>query len=134
MILVDTSVWVDFFKGTDSLYVRLLLDTQTTLENEVCISGVIYFELLRGITERKHQKQVRQWLTLLQRRDMRHDSYEKMLENDIVCKSHGITLSGVADWQIVQTALDHDLELLTSDRGFYRIAPLVNLKLVRVDS
>ena len=43
----------------------------------------------------------------------------------------GLILQKLGDWLIVQTVLDHGLELLTSDKDFSKILPCVPLNLVR---
>ena len=52
MILVDTTVWVDFFRGVDSPEVAEL-QKQIELSNDVCICGVILTEVLQGIRDEK---------------------------------------------------------------------------------
>ena len=103
MILVDSCVWIDFLKGKITPQVQFLLDVQRTRKPEICISGVIYFEVLRGIQNHRERAHVKRSLDLLQKHDVMPGSYERMLENDILCRGQGFTLSSVADWLIVQT-------------------------------
>ncbi len=131
MILVDTCVWIDFLRSRVTPQVQFLHQVQDSPSYEICISGVIYFELLRGIPDKRERMQVQQQLEVLERKDILPGSFEKMLEYDLLCRGRGITLPGVADWLIAQTAIDHNLELLTSDKDFSLILPYVPLKVLQ---
>ena len=52
MTIVDTTVWIDFFHGTDTPEVRELQRLIVASE-DVCICGVILTEVLQGICEDK---------------------------------------------------------------------------------
>lgn len=132
MILVDSCVWIDYLKGRESagtLFVDRLI---ARADAELCVSGIIAFEVLRGVSEPGERKLVTRIFERLERRDYRHDSLAETLRYDLNCRRHGVTLSKLGDWLIVQTALDHDLELLTSDKDFRRIAPYVPVRLVPI--
>ena len=47
MILVDTSIWIEFFNGMDTTDARIL-ENLIELEEEVCISDYILTEVLQG--------------------------------------------------------------------------------------
>ena len=55
--LVDTSVWIDFFKGL--LPARTLLE-KLIAEDTVFTAGPILFELLQGIRSPEERKQVKE--------------------------------------------------------------------------
>jgi predicted nucleic acid-binding protein len=50
MILVDTSVWINFFNGINTLTVDLL-EELVEAEEEVCISEYILTEVLQGFKQ-----------------------------------------------------------------------------------
>ena len=54
-ILVDTSVWIDFFNNKDSVHSNLLA---SFIENDesIFICPVIYQEILQGIRDDKNAK------------------------------------------------------------------------------
>lgn len=132
MILVDSCVWIDYLRGRKTPEVHFLEQFESNFEREICISGIIYSEVLRGISRVQQRTQAAKALTKLERKDFHSTSYEKMLQHDLTCRKHGITLSKLGDWLILQTALDHNLELLTSDDDFKKIFPYVPLKLVNL--
>ena len=50
MVLVDTSVWIDFFAGRDLLHV-LRLETLIRDQEDLCICPLILTEVLQGIRD-----------------------------------------------------------------------------------
>ena len=65
MILVDSSVWIDFFAGTDNPATQqlqnLLLDGSATLG----AADLIVFEVLRGFRSEKSRLQAQAYLSAL---------------------------------------------------------------------
>lgn len=55
MILVDTSVWIDFFNGKELPHV-VMLETLILQEADIAICGVILTEVLQGISNDKEHK------------------------------------------------------------------------------
>lgn len=52
MILVDTSVWIDFFNGKELPHVETL-ESLTSQEADIAICGVILTEVSQGISNDK---------------------------------------------------------------------------------
>ena len=48
VVLVDTTVWIDFFAGYDTAEVAVLVDLLARGE-DICACGVIWTEVLQGI-------------------------------------------------------------------------------------
>ena len=48
MIIVDTSVWIDFFNDVNSKQSRILEDLLLN-DDSLCINGLIEMEILQGI-------------------------------------------------------------------------------------
>ena len=64
MILVDTSVWIDFFAGRDLPHVATL--EQLILDNEdLALCGIILTEILQGIVDDTTHRRVRRYLSPL---------------------------------------------------------------------
>ena len=56
MILVDTSVWIDFLMGRDTTHAKAVESLVETRE-DICICGVILTEILQGIrNDKEHYK------------------------------------------------------------------------------
>ena len=132
MILVDTCVWIDLLQGRRTAAVRILEQIEERAEVEICVSGIIIFEVLRGISDPRRRRFVSDVFATLERRDYRHGSMHEMLEHESACRRGGLSLPRLGDWLIIQTALDHDLEILSSDEDFVKISSCVPIRLARV--
>lgn len=57
MVLVDTSVWIDFLRGTSSKQADAL-ETLLADRADICICGVITTEILQGIRKDRQFEQI----------------------------------------------------------------------------
>jgi predicted nucleic acid-binding protein len=64
MILVDTSVWIDFFASKPLPHVNLL-EKLVHNEEDVCICGIVITEILQGIRNDKEFNKTRKLLEYL---------------------------------------------------------------------
>ena len=55
MVLVDTTVWVDFFANRSNAHVEMLTDL-IEAEQDSFISGVIFAEVLKGFLQTTHTR------------------------------------------------------------------------------
>jgi len=53
LILVDTSIWVDFFHNSRKVKSADILQKLLEEENDICICPIIYQEILQGIRDDK---------------------------------------------------------------------------------
>lgn len=125
MLLVDSCVWIDLLKGGDTPAVRRLRAVQSAQSPEICISGIIYFEVLRGIVPDIERKRVQRQFDLLERRECLPGGFHRLVAIAIAAQRRGMTLKKLGDWLILKTLLDHSLTLLTSDTGFHRLQRVV---------
>ena len=118
-ILLDTSVWVDYFRRRPSPH----KDTVKTLivTGQVATCGMVYLELMRGISA--EEEQVSQMLSEFPRLPTDWSVYEMSgnLSRDLQRK--GIQLS-LPDALIAATAMAADTALYTLDGDFKKISGL----------
>ncbi len=74
MILVDTTVWVDFFSGRETKQVQYLVQYIEQRE-ELCICGIILTEILQGIRSQKEYAQVENLFSTLLYLEMDKDTF-----------------------------------------------------------
>lgn len=121
-VLVDSSVWIDYFRGTGSAdVVEPLIG-----ENLVVTNDLILAELLPPLQLRR-QRRLIGLLRTIARQPMRID-WEEIVQMQVTCLRQGISRVGIPDLIIAQHARRHGLELLTLDRHFVlmsRHLPLV---------
>ena len=133
MILVDTSVLIDFFKGTKNAAMVCFTDI-VKKQIPFGITSVVFQELLQGAKNRKEFALLNKYLNY-QRLYHPKDaviSYEKAALIYLSCREKGITVRSTIDCLIAQTAIEHDLFLLQNDRDFEYMAPVIGLKLYPV--
>ncbi len=119
MILVDTSAWIDFFRGNGAL-AHAVDDALGSGEAALC--GPIVTELRRGLkaTQRKH---VIGLLAGCHYLDQPDDLWSSAGDLGAMLGRRGHTVKTL-DLLIAAHALAHQVPLLTADRDFDLIAKL----------
>ncbi|HCI76868.1 MULTISPECIES: PIN domain nuclease [unclassified Psychrobacter] len=120
-IIVDSSVWIDYFNGIVTAHTDLL-DTLLS-QSKVGITDIILMEVLQGFKEDKHYTQAFSALNKLACYDIlgkdnavRYVSYYRKL------RKKGITIRKSNDVMIAGFCIDTQIPLLFSDKDF---APFV---------
>jgi predicted nucleic acid-binding protein len=126
MILVDTSVLIDYLKGKEYEKVSLL---QQVIERSIPfgISNIIYLEILQGARTTREYNSLREYLETLFFFEISEnkESYENIAKLNIQCRSSGVTVRSTIDLIISQIAIENNLLLLHNDKDFDRIASVV---------
>lgn len=131
MILVDTSVWIDFLRGTNSLH-RKTLHALIENEEDVCLTGIILTEILQGIRDEKENNEIKRYLLefpLYNPADV--STYIKAADIFRKCARQGRTVRKTIDCLIAAVAMENNFTLLHNDRDFDAIADCTELKLFR---
>jgi predicted nucleic acid-binding protein len=120
-LLIDTSVWIDFFSGVDSDNVNVF---NYYLENDfpIFICPVIIQEILQGIKSEKEYKQVKEYLFALN--VLNDDAIEAALGAVKIyrkLREKGITIRKSNDCLIAYYAIKYSLKILHRDRDFDNI-------------
>lgn len=122
MVLLDTSVLINYLRGKDNLKTRLLKEVLFK-KIPVGISPFTYQEVLQGAKDKgefdllKHH--FSKWtIYYLPERE----NYEKAAELYFELRRKGLTPRSTIDILIAITAIEYDLVLLHDDRDFDEIA------------
>ena len=133
MILVDSSVWITYFRGKETIQTALLdefLDSQ-----ELAIGDLIFTEVLQGCRYDKEFNEVRR---LLGRLDVvvlgGEDVMIEAAKNYRKLRSAGITPRGTIDVVIATRCIVSGYKLLHDDRDFDAFAARLGLQCVAPDS
>ncbi len=129
MILVDTSVLINFFKGEMTPHERYF---KTILERRIPfgITSVIYQEVLQGAKSEREYLYLKRYLStqnFYHPKDPLH-SYASAAHIYLLCRRKGLTVRSTIDCLIAQVAIEHNLMLLHNDRDFDAIGEVVPLK------
>jgi len=130
MILVDTSVLIDLFKGASNGPANRMREV---LGHHIPfgITSVIYQEVLQGAKSEKECNFLRDYLSS-QRFFHPQDAvktYEDAVRIYFSCRNKGVTIRSTIDCLIAQIALEQDLALLHNDRDFDAMVPIIKLRL-----
>lgn len=117
MILVDSSVWIDYFSGLDSPEADKL-DNILGIR-PVAIGDLILTEVLQGFRQDKDYKAAREVFEDITIFDMLGEKMAiKSAENFRALRKKGITVRKTADVIIATFCIDQKLPLLFSDKDF----------------
>lgn len=133
MILVDSSVWVDYFRGRATAQTGLLeglLDSQ-----ELAIGDLSFVEVLQGCRVEKELNEVRR---LLGRLDIvvlgGGDVVVPAARNYLKLRQLGVTVRGTIDVLLATRCIVSSHRLLHSDRDFDPFEKHLGLKCVFSDA
>ena len=126
MILVDSSVWVDFFRpspGRGGAELRRMIEESEPF----AVTGIVVAEVLQGLTRDAGviERFLAQW-DLLEPRGF--DTYRSAAAIYRTGRGKGITSSTI-DSIIAAIALEHRASVFTLDQDFVRIARMTGLEL-----
>jgi hypothetical protein len=129
MILVDTSVLIDFLKGLQN-------EGSQKLEEIIRrrlpfgINSFVLQEVLQGAASEKEFALLKRYLSTQHFYHLKDaiGSYMNAAKLYLVCRKKGITIRCTIDCLIAETALEHDLMLLHNDNDFVAMSSVVPLK------
>lgn len=127
MLLADTSIWIDFLRGTERG--RVLGQFLRDGEPVACTEPVL-MEVLAGARNADEYRRVRSalmsvnWLPFDPVAD-----FESAARIYAMSRSVGVTPRGLVDCMIASVALRTGAAVLTHDRDFTRLAEVVPLHL-----
>lgn len=117
MILVDSSVWIDHFRGNDTPQVALL--DRVLASEPVAIGDLILVEVLQGFTNDRDFNQARRLLTALTVIEIGGAGIAvQTAQNFRRLRALGITVRKTIDTLIATRCIVDGLTLLHSDRDF----------------
>lgn len=117
MILVDSSVWIDYFSGNGSPETDFL-DGMLGV-SAVAIGDLILTEVLQGFRHDKDYKTARRLLSELTIFELLGTKMAvKSANNFRELRKKGITIRKTADVIIASFCIEHNLPLLFSDKDF----------------
>jgi len=126
MILIDTSVLVDYFKGIESRPAKLF---DELMDNGIPygINNFVYQELLQGSRTIDEFNTLKEYLETIPFYDLQcgKESYEKAAFLNFQCRRNGITIRSTIDLLIAEIAIENDLLLLHNDEDFDNIRKVI---------
>lgn len=114
-VLIDTSIWVEFFRGKDEKIVRLVSDLIRA--ERAALAGVVLAELIQGVKKESDNKIIEETMTALSYFEVSRQTWKKTGDTLKKLRSKGMTLP-LSDVLLATIARENDCEILTSDLHF----------------
>ena len=123
-VLVDTSVWIEYFRtGSDLEKLDFLID-----ENLIVINDLILAELVPFLKVR-NQRKIIKLLNNIYKLDM-SINWNQIIEFQFKCLKNGLNGIGIPDLLIVQNAKQNRCDIYTLDRHFELMKDILKLQLM----
>jgi predicted nucleic acid-binding protein len=129
MVLVDTTVWIDFFAGRNESHVMSLQEL-IEREEDLSLCGVILAEVLQGIRSDADFIKTKEYLGDLIFLPMGHTTFVQAAEIYRSLRKKGATIRKPVDCMIASVAIEYNIQLLHNDRDFKHIAKHSKLRIL----
>jgi predicted nucleic acid-binding protein len=127
MILIDSSVWIDYFNGvynqkTDFLYSNLGRE-------EFVIGDLIYTEVLQGFSDERSYRKAKELLDVFPFKNIGGKEIALSSANNYrILRKKGVTIRKTVDVFIATFCIENNISLLQNDRDFEPFIKLCNLQ------
>lgn len=130
MILVDSSVWIDFFRGTTTPQVERL--DSLLGSTRLAVGDLIMAEVLQGVRDERQFNLVRRTLEDFTLVELAGKQIAiQAAKNFRIVRGLGFTVRKTIDTIIATHCIERGFELLHSDQDFDAFALHLGLKVVR---
>ena len=125
MILIDTSIWIDYFKGKDNaLPLNHLIDS-----NKICITDLILTELLPSINHKK-EYELKELILSVEKIELDID-WDDIMNMQLYNYQNRINNVGIPDLIIVQNVIKNGLSLFASDKHLSLMSEIFGFKMYK---
>jgi tRNA(fMet)-specific endonuclease VapC len=130
-ILIDTSVWIEYFRNQSAGLVGLV--EKIAKSGEICVPRVVLAELIKGAKSEKEITVIEQFMEAFTIVDQTDQTWLKAGRLSYELKRKGKNIN-LADCYIAVLAQENDCAVLTLDRHFKDIRQHTRLPLVDIES
>jgi predicted nucleic acid-binding protein len=123
--LVDTSAWIEYFKGNQEYsFLKELIYTNT-----ICINDIILTELLPSMIHKKEKalselvNSIRKYILLI--------DWQEIRSIQVLNLKHGNNHIGISDIVLVQNCIQNQLQLITNDKHFEVMSKYIPLEIYK---
>lgn len=129
MLVVDSSVWIDFFNAADHPAVDMLASLLDQGEVRIVVPDLVFFEVLRGFRQERSYREAR---LLLESLDLEDASNIRLAEfaaqHYRSLRALGFTVRSGIDVLVASFCIERDYALLHRDRDFQAFESLRGLR------
>jgi hypothetical protein len=131
VIVVDTTVWIDFLEARGTAFDRHLTDLLET-DAPIALVDIVYCEVLQGIRNEDTFQRTRVSLLahpILRPRGL--ETFETAANLYRMARRRGLTIRRTVDCLIASTCLEAGAEIYHNDRDFDALARVSDLAIYR---
>jgi hypothetical protein len=129
MILVDSSVWIDYFRGTGNRHTDQLDEWLDQAETQIGVADLVVFEVMRGFISEKARQVARRLLQTLEVVEIGGwDAAILAAEHYAQLRARGHTIASPVDVLLASYCITHGHMLLHRDTDFDVMKALRGLK------
>ena len=122
-VLVDSSVWIDYFRGgAKAIKLDYLIDENLLVTNDLILAELLPFLKL------KKQPGIISLLQKIRRLPLQID-WAEIIEFQVLCLKAGVNGIGIPDLIITQNAKDFGCWIYSHDKHFEFMAKVLRIKL-----
>lgn len=122
-VLVDSSIWIDYFKdGGRSEKLDYLIDENLVVTNDLILAELIPFLRIRN------QRKIVELMETIKKLSM-NIIWDEIIEYQYMCLKKGVGGIGLPDLVIAQNAKQHHAEIYTLDSQFAMMKSILKLEL-----
>lgn len=123
-ILIDTSVWIEYFRGGNNFEkLDFLIDENLVVINDLILAELIPFLKIRN------QRKIIKLLNHINKLEI-HIEWNQLIEFQYKCLKNGLNGVGIPDLIIIQNAKQNHCEIYSLDNHFKLIKDIVKIKLI----
>lgn len=118
MVIVDTSVWIPYFRDPDSKEKHVM--DRLIDRDMLAVAGIVVMELIQGCRTRVDMDEMKDTLLALPYLETSQDTWVRAGETSSVLRRRGITLP-FTDLVLAVLSIEHLCEVYTLDPHFRKI-------------
>jgi predicted nucleic acid-binding protein len=116
-LLVDSTVWIDFFRGRENVQTEKLAQSVRD-RDDICLCGFILTEVLQGIRDEKEHRSVKEHFDNLVYLEANRSTFELGSAIYRELRGNGNTISNSMDCLIAAIVIQHGVCFLENDRDY----------------
>jgi hypothetical protein len=126
-ILIDTSIWIDYFQNRSSLISEKV--DKILSKNEVYVPKIVIAELIQGAKSGKEISIIEDFLDAFHIVDQKEDTWLKAGRLSFDLKKKGKTIN-LLDCYIAAIAQEHECKIFSLNRHFKEIQSIADISLI----
>jgi predicted nucleic acid-binding protein len=129
-ILVDTSIWIRYFKDKSDSFSGKVDDILS--KQEVYVPKIVIAELIQGSRSEREVSIIEEFVNAFNIIDQKEDTWIKAGKLSFTLKKKGRTVN-LTDCYIAVTAQEHGCQIFSLDEHFKEIQKALNIQLITPD-